>query len=510
MVGVAQQVELRVVIPAVVGSSPIVHPNVGCWRAGPHKHQTSERMQVSTEVISELERRLIVTLPGEEIDDMVTQRLRDVSRKAHLRGFRPGKAPLKEVRRRFGEATRLEVTREVMPRFYQQAVAEAALAPVSRPAIEIVRSEPGCDLVFEASFEVAPEFDLTDITDLKLTDLQIDIADADIDEMVEKLRAQQTDWRSVERPAQEGDRVNVSFSGKIDGQAAPGTEHEAFAFVIGDGQVMPELNLAVTGLAAGDSTAFSARFPDDHPAEVLRAQTVDFELTLGDAAEPVLPDLDEAFLEAYGVVEGGMPAFRAQVASNMDREIGDRLIAWRHEHVSSALRACHDFPIPASRVQEQAAGMVNSLGGPKAAAEQGQPLLDEITRQARIKVAEWLIFERIIEQFRLQADDASIRAEVERMAEGYTDSAGFARAIYHDEARLRAVEQSVLLHKVLDLVLEQAQVERQTVTYADFTAGRMPAPEVEASEPEVADAAGDADPGAGEADESTTGETSRE
>ena len=161
-------------------------------------------MQVSVEVLSGVERRLTIVVPTEEFEDRVAGKLLDLKNNVRLPGFRPGKVPLKEVRRRFGSAVRADAADETMRASYEEAVLQESLTPVSVPRLEAVQLEPGADLEFTASFEVLPEVELVDLAAVEVQRPEAEITDVDVDSMLENLREQQRTWHSVERAAAEG------------------------------------------------------------------------------------------------------------------------------------------------------------------------------------------------------------------------------------------------------------------------------------------------------------------
>ena len=438
-------------------------------------------MQVSVEVISGVERRLTIVVPSDEFEDQVAGKLLDLKDKVRLPGFRPGKVPLKEVRRRFGPAVRAEAADQTMRASYEEAVRQESLTPVSIPRLEAVQAEPGVDLEFTASFEVLPEVELADLAAVEVQRPQAEITDADVDSMLENLREQQRTWHVVERAATEGDRVQVDFEGRLDGEAFAGGSRENAQLVLGAGQMGEDFDNAVAGLEAGAATSFDAAFADDHPNEALRGRTARFDVTVNRVEEPLLPDLDEAFFESMGVQEGGLPAFREEVTGNMRREMEDRIQRLIVGQVMDELNRLHSVHLPSAlvdrEIQARKEAMLNQIAPEGRRRMDSSSVPDELFRdQVEKEVAVGLVTRQIRSAHALELDDQAVRAEVERLAESYAEPEAVARSIYQDESYLNRIEERVAENQVVAFILDQAKVNVLKSTYQDIVTGRALAP----------------------------------
>ena len=176
-------------------------------------------MRVSIETTSGLERKVTVAVPSESFEEQIEKRLRSTAREAQLPGFRRGKVPVKEIRRRFGTSLRQEVAVELVESSYNDMVNQENLNPAGQPAIELVNIEADADLEFVATVEVLPEVELADFHTLRIGQPEAAIAASDVDAMVQNLREQRVAWTAVERPAAAQDRVRVDYTVQVDGKA---------------------------------------------------------------------------------------------------------------------------------------------------------------------------------------------------------------------------------------------------------------------------------------------------
>ena len=264
-------------------------------------------MQVSVETTSGLTRKMTIAVPTAQFEDRVADRLKSAAVKVSIPGFRRGKVPLKELERRFGASVRREVASEVVQSSLEDAVRQENLPLIGTPSVELVNIDAGADLEFTATFEVLPEIELVDLATLKIRKPDAEIRDADIEDMVESLRKQRTQWNPVERPAAAKDRVVVDYAFKVDGQVVDGGEREDFAFVVGARETVEELDRAVVGMSVGETRAFPVTIRGDDAEQPDDGDAIG-EVVVKGVEAPFLPDLDWAFFESFGIVGHDHPS----------------------------------------------------------------------------------------------------------------------------------------------------------------------------------------------------------
>src|SRR3984885_13377557 len=190
-------------------------------------------MQVSLTATNGLERRLEVAVPATEVSTEVEQRLKNISRTARLKGFRPGKAPITVVRKQFGEQVHAEVVQDLMRSSFAQALSQEKLTPAGGPRIEPIAMGPGTELKYAAIFEVLPDFQVKPFETMPIERPSASVTDEHVNAMIESMRRQRPVFTAVERPAQDTDRVTIDFDGKIEGQPFDGGEGRDVPVVIG-------------------------------------------------------------------------------------------------------------------------------------------------------------------------------------------------------------------------------------------------------------------------------------
>lgn len=429
-------------------------------------------MQVSIETTSGLERRLTVNLPAETVDKEVDKRLQQAAKTVRMNGFRKGKVPLKVVRQRYGAGVRQEVLGEVMSRSFYEAVQKEDVKPAGQPSIEVVKSEPGENLEYVASFEVYPEVELKDLSEISIERPVAEVTDKDVDNMIEVLRKQQSGWKDTKRKAQKGDRVTIDFVGRKDGEEFEGGKAEGQQLELGSGQMVPGFEDGILGMKPGEEKDIEVTFPEDYQAEELRGAEVTFNIKVTASEKPELPALDEEFFKAYGVEEGGEEKFREEVRNNMERELKNAALNKVKTQVMDQLFEKHEVDLPASLVAGEVktlrGQMVQQFGG-QISAEDAENMLPDtmFEEQAKRRVVLGLVVGEIVKENKLSVDADRVKAKVEELASTYQQPQEVVEYYYNNRELLSGVESVVLEDQVVDFVLEAAKVEEVESSYDD-------------------------------------------
>ena len=439
-------------------------------------------MQISIETMSGLERRLTISVPSESFEAQIRDRLGATAQRVKLPGYRPGKVPLKEIRRRFGPAVRAEVAGELMQSSFLEAIRQEKLAPAGSPNLEVVKMDPGIDFEFTATFEVYPQVDVANLAKVAIRKPEAEITDDDVDRMVDQLRDQRKTWASVAAGAAEGDKVTVDFEGRIDDVAFEGGSGEDVSFEIGAGQMIEDFDQGVRGIAKGEQTQFSATFPEDYQSEALRGKTATFSVSVKEVEAAQLPELDEEFFKAFGVEEGGEPAFRVEVRNNMQREMDAAASNQVKSQVMDQLHRLHSVQLPKSVVEreiealkQQMLGQFQMYGQKSADIDLPSELFLE---QAERRVSVGLIVNEIVTNASLTPDPERVKTRVETLAAGYAQPQQVVNYYYGNPEQLEKIQMAVLEDQVVDHILSKAGVEVVKSTYTDIIRGTaVPSPE---------------------------------
>ena len=426
-------------------------------------------MQVSVESIGKLERRMQVQVPAERVSQEIAARLKTISRTARLKGFRPGKAPIKVIRQQFGVQVHREVIGELLQSSYAEAVSQKQLTPAGNPRIEPQSMDEGQDLKYVATFEVFPELALQPMENLEVDRITAEVTESDIDAMIERLRKQQMKYSPAARAAVLGDKVTIDFLGKIDGVEFAGGKGENIGIVLGEARMLPELEQGLIGAAPGDHRDISVNFPADYRATELAGKMAVFSTDVKTVEEPVLPEIDEEFCKSFGVTEGGIPKLREDVASNMRRELEQNLRARNKTAVMEKLYLANPIDVPNAMVESQIRDMqVDAMRRAGSKDVSQAPAREPLVEPARRRVALGLIINDLIRRENIVLDPQLANARLDEMVGAYGDSAALKRAYQQNADAMRQVESLTLEDQVVDWVLGHAKVQQKASTFKEL------------------------------------------
>lgn len=433
-------------------------------------------MAVNVENLGTLERRLSMSVPVQDVERQVGDRLKKLARDAKLPGFRPGKVPMKIVVQQYGPQVRSEVLGSAVEKAFHDAVKEANLKVAGYPRIE--KKEGAADapsLEFSATFEVYPEVKVGDVSAMKIERPRLDVDDAAVERTLEILRKQRVSYAAVERSAREGDRLTVDFEGRIGGEVFQGGKAAGFAFLLGEKRMLPEFEANALGLKAGESKSFEVRFPDDYHSKDVAGKTAVFALEAKRVEEPVLPALDAEFAKQLGVPDGDLAKMRVEVRANVEREVKKRIEASVKGQALQALLDAAPLELPKALVQmehqrlvEQAAAELQARGV-KLERMPIDPQAFEATAKRRVALA--LIINELKIQEKLNPKPAEVRALIEAESQSYEHPAEVVKWFYMQPQRLSEMESLALESNVVSWVLSKARVEDKAIAFDDLMGG---------------------------------------
>jgi trigger factor len=428
----------------------------------------SKKLDVSVESPDALQRRMTVHVPATQIEREIDVRLGKLAKTAKLKGFRPGKVPQKVIRQRYGAGVRQEVLRDFIRASYSQAIDQEGLRPAGSPTIEPL-AEQGSSFAYRAVFEVYPDVRLSRLGALSIERPEVEITEADVDDMIEKLRIQRAEWVEVDRKAANGDRVIVDFTGAIGGEPFEGGVGKDVKITVGEGQVIEDFDKALKGLAAGDEKRATVKFPKDYHSERLAGKKAAFEISVHRVEERVLPEVDEEFFEAFGVSEGGLDTLRTEVRGNMQRELDERLRAEIKTRTLDALLAANKLSVPKALIDEEIANLqADAMRRMDIKDPAKAPPPEQFAELAERRVSLGLLVEKLITENEIELDRDRVDERIQELAAPY-DEPREAMRVYRTSPDLMAqVESSVLEDQVVDLVIEQAKPKTKKIDFKTF------------------------------------------
>ena len=432
-------------------------------------------MAVNVETLEKLERKMTLTLPLDSIRGEVDARLRKLARTVKMDGFRPGKVPMSVVTQRYGYSVQYEVMNDKVGEAFFSAANEAQLRVAGQPTITEKNGAPEGQMAFDAVFEVFPEVKIGDLATAEVEKVSAAATDEAIDRTLDILRKQRRSFaqRAQGAAAEDGDRVTVDFVGKIDGEPFEGGKAEDFAFVIAEGQMLPEFETAVRGMKLGESKTFPLAFPADYHGKDVAGKTADFMVTVKKIEAAHLPEVNEQLAKSLGVEGATVEGLRADIKKNLEREIKFRLNARNKQAVMDALLAKSELDLPKASVQAELGRMVESARADLKARGMKDveklPMPEDAFRpQAERRVRLGLVVAELVKAAKLQATPEQIKAQVEELAASYEKPDEVVSYYYADNRRLADVEAMVIENNVTEHVLKQAKVTDKALAFDEL------------------------------------------
>ncbi len=428
-------------------------------------------MNVTVESTGALERRMRVEVPAERIESEVDSRLKSVGKTARIKGFRPGKVPARVVRQRYGKQVRQEVLGEIMQKSYSDAVVQENLRPAGGPKIETEKDD-GKTFAYVATFEILPEVELRNLDKIKVDKPEIEIGDADLDEMLLSLRKQRATWDAVDRKSKDGDRVIVDFTGTIDGEAFQGGSGTEVPVVLGQGQMLPDFEKGLKGIAAGDEKTIKVKFPKDYHAEDLAGKKAEFAVNVHRVEQEILPELDDQFAEAFNVTQGGLEQLKKDVRENMEREARTKVEGDIREQVMNGLLEKNPFDVPQTLIREEMHSMQHEAMQRLGIEDHDQaPPMDNFAEAAEKRVRLGLLLRQVIAENEIKVNQDDLRARVEEMCAGYENSDDMVNMYMSNPQIMQQIEPMVVEQKAVDWLLEHGKSKAKKVSFRDYMNG---------------------------------------
>jgi trigger factor len=422
-------------------------------------------MQVQVARISPVLVELAVSVPADAVNAEVEKAYTSLQRKAHVRGFRPGKAPRQVLARLYGPQVTSDVVNTLVSQTLSKALDENKVQPVNQPQVEPGRLEQGNAFEYKARFEVSPEIGDVVYEGLELVRPPSVATEQMVDEQIEALRRGHARLEAPDppRPAQKGDVVTVDFTLKLAGEELKDGGGQDVALEVGAGQAVPELEAALTGKQADDVFDVEVKFPDQHPRPELKGKTGIFHVKIKDVKQRVLPALDDEFAKDVGNFQT-LVELRADVHTRLEKMLKDRAETALAEQVIDKLNEKNTLAVPPSLVEQQCKMMEMELlqnarrMGRRPTQEEFAQVHPQLHADAEKKVRAGLLMAAIARKLGIQVNDADVAQGLQELATETGKNVAKVRAEYSDPQRRQILIGMILEDKVLDVIEGKATV----------------------------------------------------
>lgn len=436
-------------------------------------------MNVIVEDINDTRKRLSVSLEAEEIQKERDAVLKEVAKAARLPGFRPGKAPLPMIAKRFSREIDDRVKQNVLNDAYRQAIEESKLQP-----FKLVEVDGAEQLAVDGNREIAfvldvrPDFNLPEYKGVEIEEPSEEVTGEEIDAFIDRLRSQRAEFNTVEREAAQGDYVKISYEGRIGDSPiadlvpdAPifGTQSSTWEEIGAAEEAIPGFSSGLAGLRAGDRKEISVDFPDNVPHEALRGRKAVYAVEMQEVRERKMPDLDEEFLK--GLQVDSVERLREQVRENLEETKKRESHEKKRQQITERLGSMVEFPLPESAVERETQSVLRQFletnirrGVPQEEFEKRkEELYDGARRSAFARVKLQFILARIADIEKIQATDEDLSRVIYFEAQRRREKPEkFVKELRKNPDEIDAMRQSVIFDKTLDFLLENAKLRKAT------------------------------------------------
>lgn len=434
----------------------------------------NKHVNTKIEDINETRKALVVTVGADEVENEHKELVTEFAKIARIPGFRPGKAPAPMVAKRFSKEIHEELDKRIFTNAYREGLEQSKLTPmqlIEAPTSEIKLGE---DLELKFVLDIRPEFNLPEYKGLPVTEDSEEVGEEEIQEVIKGIRNQRADFGIVEREAQKGDYVKVSYEGKIGDEAIAdlveespiyGKQSNTWEEVGSEQSPIPGLAEALQGMKVDEKKEITAKFPDDFSLDALKGKEAIYSIEVHEVRTRVLPELDEAFFETLGVKD--LDELKERIKEDLENQKKSRNHNDKRQQISERLVEAIEFPLPESAVEQETDNLLRQIVGNNV--RQGvseeeldskkEELFDGARRGALQRVKTQLILARIAEEEKIEVDENDFSRYIYFEAQQQRTSPDqIVRELKKNPDQVDEIRQGLLLDKTLDFLVENASV----------------------------------------------------
>lgn len=443
-------------------------------------------MQVKQLKQEGLNHELEITVKADEIEKRVDARLQEVGKTIKMPGFRPGKVPMNLMKQKYGKAVMGEVLELAVNETSQKALKDKDITPALQPKIEVTSFDEGKDLVYTMAIEVLPKIEVKDYKGFKLTKLVAKADDKAIDDALERIAAMRKSTQPIEgkRASKEGDTVVIDFKGRTadDNVEHPGMASEGHHLELGAGQFIPGFEDQLTGKKAGSDVEVKVKFPEEYGAAELAGRDAIFDVTIHEIRESSEAVIDDEFAKSLGMED--LAALRKAVEEQSNQEYNNHTRMKLKKELLDQLDDAHDFDIPQGMKDMELQNIMQQVkmdnqqrGITEEPSDEEKAELEDIADR-RVRLG--LVLSEIGKENNIQVADAELQTAVIQEAQKYP---GQEKEVFDYFAKNRDALESLRAplyeDKVIDFILELAEVKEKEVSVEELTAEEEEAPKKE-------------------------------
>ena len=422
-------------------------------------------MQVSVENVGTLGRKVVVTLPADQLESKVRSRLQEMTKTARIKGFRPGKVPQKIIEQRFGAQVHGEILSDLIGSSFQEAMTQEKLRPAMQPSISTSGKADNGQLQYTAEFDVLPEIPTIDVGSLEITRNVATVGNEDIDQMIDTLRQQRRNWNAVERAAADGDMVLFEYSAQSDEERHPAEGRDRIGTIIGSEALSKALEDKLIGLSADDEAEFDINFPAQVRVPALAGKQAKVSMKVIRIQESQMPEVDAEFIKSFGVDDGSMEQFRVDIRANLERELKAMLLGrLKAATVDKLIDAHSGLDVPQSLIENEA----RALASQNAEKGQGKSVgIEPFMGTARRRVMAGLLLSELARQNDIKLDPRRVSEALMTIASTYEEPEQVVELYTRDPQLMNGLQARVVEDQVIEWIADHAKINEQSMSFSE-------------------------------------------
>ncbi len=416
-----------------------------------------------------LVRDIHISVPSNVIEEKRNTRFSQLSKTAKLPGFRPGKVPEKVIRRQYADQVLQEVLSDVLETTYMESIQEKNLQPAGPPKVALDEYVKEKDFSYTATIEVYPEFDLKGLDKIKVEKPHADITQKDINAMMDNLQNQKGTWEKVDRISKGGDQLLIDFEGKIDGVVFDGGTAKDFAMQLGNGQMLPEFDESLIGVKSEETKTIELTFPDNYHKKELVGKQALFTVDVKEVRELKPAELDQKFVQSFGIKSGDQKELMDEVKSSMSKELEARINNEIRQNLMKFLKDKNAIEIPEVMIHQEAHAMQKDWMNRSGIEDHEQaPPLDDFNEIAKERVHLGLLVSKLVQSKEIKLDPDKVKTKLDELSKTYPNPEEI-RKMYEQSSQLMDQLKSLVMEdQVIDWLIERTEFQKKEMKFKEL------------------------------------------
>lgn len=442
-------------------------------------------MQVIETLSEGLKRELQITIPAKDLESKLMERMVSLKDQVRINGFRPGKVPLSHIKKTYGRSIMAEIVQETITKTSEETLEERGERAAMQPQIDMTEDENEAneildgrkDLDITMSYEIMPSFEVGDLSGITIEKPMVDVANEEVMEQIEKIGEQSRPFEEKKGKSKDGDRITMSYLGKIDGEAFDGGADENGQLVLGSGQFIPGFEEQLLGKKAGDEVVVKVTFPEEYGAAHLAGKEAEFDIVVKEVAQPTDLKIDDEFAKNLGLES--LDKLKEIITSQIAGQYASASRQKVKRQLLDQLDEKYDFALPPTMLEQEFQGIWEQVMKDLGEAEktfEDEDTTEEKAREEYMAIAErrvrlGLVLAEIGDKNKIQVTEDEMRNAILQQAQQYP---GQEKEIFEffqkNPQQLAGIRAPIFEEKVVDYILELAAVTEKKVTKEELLA----------------------------------------